>query len=74
MYTNTMKYHKQMFRFLLYNRQIMPVIVGNQIFVFIFLHYSSELLEIMFHGRAFHSLAVNGKTIIFVNVLDECLI
>ena len=32
-----------------------------------------ELLEIMFDGRAFHSLAVVGKKLC-PNVLDECLI
>ena len=35
---------------------------------------SIELLEIMFDGRAFHSLAVVWRTNLFPNVLDECLI
>ena len=34
---------------------------------------SIELLEIMFDGREFHSLAVVGGKL-FPNVLDECLI
>ena len=38
-----------------------------------FLNDSIELLEITFDGRAFHSLAVVGKTLC-PNVLDECLV
>ena len=38
-----------------------------------FLNDSIELLEIMFDGRAFNSLAVVG-TKLCPNVLDECLI
>ena len=41
--------------------------------IYIFLNDSIELLEIMFDGRAFHSLAVVGKKL-FPNVFDECLI
>ena len=36
-----------------------------------FFNYSIELLEKMFDGRAFHSLAVVGKQL-FPNVLDKC--
>ena len=38
-----------------------------QIFVKSFFDDSTELLEIMFDGRAFHSLAVVGKT------MSECV-
>ena len=45
---------------------------ANGLLDFFFLIDSSELLEIMFAGRAFHSLAVVGAKL-FPNVLGECL-
>ena len=52
----------------------MPVACRQSIYLYNFLgNDSSELLEIKFDGRAFHSLAVVGKNL-FPNVLDECLI
>ena len=42
-----------------------------QIFYLHFFNDSSDLLEIMFDGRAFHYLVVNWKKI-FPNVLNEC--
>ena len=45
-------------------------------FFYFFSNDSIDLLEIMFDGRAFHSLAVPGVVgeKLFPNVLAECLI
>ena len=61
-----------LFRFKIHITPVRMMVCRLMVHQIFFFNDSSELLEIMFDGGAFYSLAVFGEKL-FPNVLDECL-